>query len=309
MEIIMDNAKLHNEIRGLVKKKNAVLLAHNYTVSEVQDVSDFVGDSLGLSVQASETDADIIVFSGVHFMAESAAILSPDKKVLIPRSDAGCPMADMITAEDARKFKEQHPGAELVMYINSSAAAKAECDICCTSANAIRVVGVTKSDVVLMAPDRNLAQYTARFTDREVVFWDGFCIVHEILTPEDVKKAREAHPDAELLVHPECRPDVIDMADQVASTSGMLKYVKESTHHTFLIATEVGILHPMRNASPQKNIHPVSEKMVCQNMKKVTLEDILSCLKGEKNRIVVPEDVAKRAKVALDRMIAIKKDD
>ena len=305
----MDTTRLQEEIRDLARKKNAVLLAHNYTVSEVQDVSDFVGDSLGLSIQASETDADIIVFSGVHFMGESAAILCPNKKVLVPRLDAGCPMADMITAEDARSFKEQHPGAELVMYINSSAAAKAECDICCTSANAIRVVGVTKSDLVLMAPDRNLAQYTARFTDREVVFWDGFCIVHEILTPEDVQKARDAHPEAELLVHPECRPAVIDMADQVASTSGMLKYVKESSHHTFLIGTEIGILHPLRTASPEKNIYPVSEKMVCKNMKKPTLQDIRDCLKGETNRIVVPEETAKRAKIALDRMIAIKKDD
>ncbi|MBN1882043.1 MAG: quinolinate synthase NadA [Deltaproteobacteria bacterium] len=305
----METTRLHEEIRELARKKNAVLLAHNYTVSEVQDVSDFVGDSLGLSIQASETDADIIVFSGVHFMAESAAILSPKKKVLIPKLDAGCPMADMITSEDARTFKERYPGAELVMYINSSAAAKAECDICCTSANAIRVVGATKSDMVLMAPDRNLAQYTARFTDREIVFWDGYCIVHEQLTPEDVQKARDAHPDAELLVHPECRPEVIDMADQVASTSGMLKYVKESSHHTFLIGTEIGILHPLRCASPEKNIYPVSEKMVCVNMKKTSLADIRDCLKGEKNRVVVPEDVAKGAKIALDRMIAIKKDD
>ena len=305
----MDTTQLHEEIRELAREKNAVLLAHNYTMSEVQDVSDFVGDSLGLSVQASETDADIIVFSGVHFMAESAAMLSPDKKVLIPKLDAGCPMADMITAEQARTFKEQHPGAELVMYINSSAAAKAECDICCTSANAIRVVGATKSDVILMAPDRNLAQYTARFTDREIVFWDGYCIVHEILTPEDVQAARDAHPDAELLVHPECRPAVIDMADQVASTSGMLKYVKESSHHTFLIGTEIGILHPLRVASPEKHIYPVSEKMICRDMKKTTLEDIRACLTEEKNRIVVPEDVAQRAKISLDRMIAIKKDD
>lgn len=305
----MNSAHLHEEIRELARKKNAVLLAHNYTVSGVQDVSDFVGDSLGLSIQAAKTDADIIVFSGVHFMAESAAILSPNKKVLIPKLDAGCPMADMITAEEARTFKERYPGAELVMYINSSAATKAECDICCTSANAIRVVGATKSDLVLMAPDRNLAQYTARFTDREIVFWDGYCIVHEILTPEDVQAARDAHPDAVLLVHPECRPEVIDMADQVASTSGMLKYVKASSHHTFLIGTEIGILHPLRTASPEKNIYPVSEKMVCRNMKKTTLEDIRSCLKEEKNRITVPEDVARGAKIALDRMIAIKKDD
>jgi quinolinate synthase len=300
---------LHEEIRELARKKNALLLAHNYTAGEVQDVSDFVGDSLGLSIQASETDADIIVFSGVHFMGESAAILCPEKKVLVPRLDAGCPMADMITAEEARTFKEQYPGAELVMYINSSAAAKAECDICCTSANSIRVVGATKSDVILMAPDRNLAQYTARFTDREVVFWDGYCYVHDILTPEDVKMARDAHPDAELLVHPECRPEVIDLADQVASTSGMLNYVKESSHHTFLIGTEMGILHPLRAASPEKHIYPVSEKMVCRDMKKISLAEIRDCLKGEKNRVVVPDDTAKRAKIALERMITIKKDD
>jgi quinolinate synthase len=305
----MENNDLAHEIRTLLAEKNAVLLAHNYQNPQIQDIADITGDSLGLSMAAAETDADIIVFCGVHFMAESAAILSPEKTVLLPRPDAGCPMADMITKEEALVFKEKHPGAELVTYVNSTADVKSVTDICCTSANAIRVVGSVKSDPILMAPDRNLAQYTARFTDKDIIWWNGFCPTHEAVTQDDIKEAREKYPDAELIVHPECRPEVIDVADYVASTSGMLSYTKKSPKKKFIIGTEIGMLHPLRKENPDKEFYPASEKMICPNMKKTTLQDIHQCLSQKTGVITVSEDVRIHAKKALDKMIQVKRDE
>jgi quinolinate synthase len=304
-----DIKELHEKVRRLLEEKNAILLAHNYQNPEIQDVADITGDSLGLSIEASKTDADIIVFCGVHFMAESAAILSPEKTVIIPRPDAGCPMADMITKEDAVDFKERFPGAELVTYVNSTADVKSVSDVCCTSANSISVVGSVKSDMVLMAPDKNLAQYTARFTEKEIEWWDGFCPTHEILSPDDVKTAREKYPDAELIVHPECRPEVIDIADHVASTSGMLDHIKKSQNKRFIIGTEIGMLYPLKKANPEKEFFPVSDKMVCSNMKKTTLTDIYDSLSEMRGVVTVPEDVAAGAKRALDRMVQVKRNE
>ena len=305
----MDESEMKHEIKKLLKEKNAILLAHNYQNAEIQDAADITGDSLGLSIEASKTDAEVIVFCGVHFMAESAAILSPTKTVLLPRMDAGCPMADMINKKEAISFKEKYPGAELVTYVNSTAEVKAVTDICCTSANAIRVVGSVKSDTILMAPDKNLAQYTARFTDKEIIWWDGFCPTHEKLTLEDVLETKSKHPDAELIVHPECRPEVIDVADRVASTSGMLAYTKESTAMKFIIGTEIGILHPLKKGSPKKEFIPASEKMICPNMKLTTLKDIYDCLNEMKGVVHVPEEIRTKAKKSLDRMLQVKRDE
>jgi quinolinate synthase len=305
----MNESKLIEEIRRLLKERNAILLAHNYQNGEIQDIADIAGDSLGLSIEASNTESDVIVFCGVHFMAESAAILSPDKTVLIPRMDAGCPMADMITMDQALDFKESYPEAELVTYVNSTAAVKAVSDICCTSANAIRVVGSVKTETILMAPDKNLAQYTARFTDKEVVWWDGYCPSHHNLTPEDLLKTKEKHPDAEVLVHPECRPEVIDIADYVASTSGMLAHAKKSDKKKFIIGTEVGLLHPLRKQNPGKEFIPASEKIVCPDMKLTTLKDIYDCLVEMKGIVEVPEEIRGKAKLSLDRMLQVKRDE
>jgi quinolinate synthase len=300
---------MEHEIKKLLKEKNAILLAHNYQNAEIQDVADITGDSLGLSIEASKTDAEVIVFCGVHFMAESAAILSPTKTVLLPRIDAGCPMADMINKDDAISFKEKYPGAELVTYVNSTAEVKAVTDICCTSANAIRVVASVKSDTVLMAPDKNLAQYTARFTDKEVIWWEGFCPTHEKLSLEDVLETKAKHPDAELIVHPECRPEVIDVADHVTSTSGMLAHTKESKMMKFIIGTEIGIIHPLKKGSPEKEFIPASEKMICPNMKLTTLKDIYDCLNEMKGVVQVSEEIRTKAKKSLDRMLQVKRDE
>jgi len=305
----MEVSEMKHEIKKLLKEKNAVLLAHNYQNPEIQDIADIAGDSLGLSIEASKTDAEVIVFCGVHFMAESAAILSPTKTVLLPRMDAGCPMADMIDKDDAISFKEKHPGAELVTYVNSTAEVKAVTDICCTSANAIRVVGSVKSETVLMAPDKNLAQYTARFTDKEIIWWEGFCPTHEKLSLEDVLETKSKYPDGELIVHPECRPEVIDVADRVASTSGMLAYTKESKATKFIIGTEIGIIHPLKKGSPEKEFIPASEKMICPNMKLTTLKDIYDCLNEMKGVVQVSEEIRAKAKKSLDRMLQVKRDE
>jgi quinolinate synthase len=255
----------------------------------VQDAADLTGDSLGLSIEAAATAAEVIVFAGVHFMAESAAILSPQKRVLIPRAEAGCPMADMITREEAIKFKREHAGAPLVTYVNSTADVKAVTDVCCTSANALSVVNSLEAKTVLMAPDRNLAHYTSRFTDKKIHWWDGFCPTHERLTPEEVKATKEKHPDAFFIAHPECRPSVIDLADRVASTSGMLDFVKKSPHKKFIIGTE--------------------KWLICPNMKMTTLQDVYDCLVDMKNVVMVADEIREPAKRALDRMLAVKKVD
>lgn len=309
METAVEMDDLERKIRDLLARKNAILLAHNYQRPEVQDVAHLTGDSLGLSIEAASTEAEIIVFAGVHFMAESAAILSPTKTVLIPRKDAGCPMADMITREAALDFKRHHPGAPLVTYVNSTADVKAVTDICCTSANAVSVVNSLEADTVLMAPDRNLAHYTARFTKKKIHWHDGFCPIHERLTPEEVTAVKSKHPGWFFMAHPECRPSVVDMADKVASTTGMLDFVKTAPYKKYIIGTETGILHPLRKDNPDKEFVPAASHMVCPNMKLTTLQDIYECLREMKNVITVSPEIRKAAKGALDRMLAVKRRD
>jgi quinolinate synthase len=305
----MSNRELQKEIRQLLKEKNAILLVHNYERPEIQDIADLTGDSLGLSIEASKTKAEIIVFCGVHFMAETASIVCPDKTVLLPVTSAGCPMADMITAKALIKKKKELPGIPVVTYVNSPASVKAESDICCTSANAIQVVkSLVNHDTILMTPDKNLAQFTQRYTDTKIVYWDGFCPYHDALTPEQVRKVKNAHPEAVFLAHPECRPEVIDLADEAKSTSGMLEYVKKSRHREFIIGTETGIIHTLKTYNPDKVFIPADEKMICIDMKKITLTDTLNAILNVSPVIKVAEGVRVRAIKAIERMLAIPRD-
>lgn len=304
----MTDNKLASDIRTLLKKRKALLLAHNYQRPEVQDVADITGDSLGLSQAAAETNAEVIVFCGVHFMAESAAILSPEKTVILPRMDAGCPMADMITAADVRKIKEDHPGVPIVTYVNSSAEVKAESDICCTSANAVKVTKSLPNKTVYLAPDMNLARWVARHADQEVLYWKGFCPTHHKLRAAAVEKTKAAHPDAVFVAHPECRPEILDMADAVKSTSGMIEYCKTVKAETIIVGTEMGLLHQLRKNSPEKTFLLPSEDLICPNMKLTTLEDIIESLEKMENAVSVPEDVGAGAKAALEKMLMAGRD-
>ncbi len=299
---------LFKEIRSLAQEKKAIILAHNYQLPEVQDVADLTGDSLALSIEASKTEAEIIVFCGVHFMAETAAIVCPDKKVILPVEDAGCAMADMLTADQLRKFKAEHPGAPVVTYVNSTAEVKAESDICCTSANAVQVVKSLDAREVIMTPDRNLAKWVQRHTDQKVHYWDGCCPIHDELTVARVKEARAEHPNAVLMAHPECPPEVLDMADVVRSTSGMLAYAKQSDAREFIVATEVGLLYPLKKQNPGKEFYPASPEMICENMKKTTLKGLLKALQQEKTVVEVEEDIRKKALKAVERMMAVPRD-
>ena len=302
--------KVKSDIRKLLKERNAILLVHNYQRDEIQETADLTGDSLGLSIEASKTEAKVIVFCGVHFMAESASILSPDKTVIFPRMDAGCPMADMITREGLIKMKEEYPGLPVVTYVNSAADVKAVSDICCTSANAVSVVRSLKdAKRVIMTPDRNLSHYVTRFVkDKKIIAWDGFCPTHERLVPEDVLKLKVKHPDALFVAHPECRPDVVDLADKVASTSGMYVFCKESKAKEFIIGTEMGILWRLKKDNPDKKFHLASKKLICPNMKLTTLEDVLVALEKMENVVTVSEEIRIPAKMALDRMLAVPRD-
>jgi len=294
-------------IESLRKERNAVILAHNYQPPEIQDLADSTGDSLELSRRAVDTEAEVIVFCGVGFMAETAAILNPDKIVVLPRLEAGCPMADMIAASDVIRIRREHPGIPVVTYVNSSATVKAESTVCCTSANSVRVVeSFEDRDAVYMAPDRNLARYTARHTSKTVHFWNGYCPVHEGLSSEDVQACRREHPEALFLAHPECRPEVLDLADAVESTSGMLRFVRESSASSFIVGTESGILHPLRSQSPEKKFIPASPRMICPDMKRIGLEDVCKSLENLEPRVTVPEEVRLRALKAVERMIALK---
>jgi quinolinate synthase len=305
----VDTKSLQNKIRKLLEEKNAILLAHNYQRPEIQDIADFTGDSLMLSIEAAKTKAEIIVFCGVHFMAETASILCPDKVVLLPVASAGCPMADMITAQSLVKKKRDLPGVPVVSYVNSTALVKAESNICCTSANAIKVVNsLADAGTVLMTPDRNLARYTQRFTDKNVVFWDGFCPYHDRLTPEQVKKVKKDYPQAIFLAHPECRPEVLDLADEVKSTSGMLDYAQKSKNREFIIGTEIGLIHTLNTQNPDKIFIPADENMVCIDMKKIHLNDVINSLLSKDPVVKVEEEIRVRAKEALDRMLAVPRD-
>jgi quinolinate synthase len=300
--------ELKQSIKELLMERNAVLLAHNYMRDEVQEIADITGDSLGLSQEAAKTTADVIVFCGVHFMAESAAILSPEKTVLLPRLDAGCPMADMITAEDLVKFRKDRPGIPVVTYVNSSAAVKAESDICCTSANALKVVESLPDKEIIFTPDRNLGHYVSRFSTKKFHLWDGYCPTHERLKPETVLELKVHNPDALFICHPECNPAVTALADHACSTSGMYDYCRQSSAKRFIIGTEAGILYRLKAENPDKEFILASPALFCPNMKLTSLEDIFLALKSMEPIVTVDESVRVKAKKALDRMIAVPRD-
>lgn len=304
----MYQEELKRDIRDLLRARNAVLLAHNYMRDEVQEIADITGDSLALSQEAARADAEVIVFCGVHFMAESASILAPEKTVLLPRLDAGCPMADMVDAEGLRDLKRRHPGVPVVTYVNSSAAVKAESDICCTSANAVRVVASLPDREIIFVPDRNLGRYVARFSDKSFHFWEGFCPTHERLKSEVVKRLREEHPGAPFVCHPECAPEVVALADHVCSTSGMYDWCRTSRARRFIIGTEAGILYRLRRENPGKEFILASPALVCPNMKLTSLEDIALSLQSMSPVVKVPEEVRIPAKRALERMLAVPRD-
>ena len=294
------------EILELKKERRATILAHNYQIPEVQDIADLVGDSLELSRAAAQLESEVIVFCGVDFMAETAAILSPQKKVLLPEKGAGCPMAHMVTPEQLRDMKAAYSEAAVVAYVNSSAEVKAESDICCTSANGVQVVNSLEEKQVIFVPDRNLAAYVARHTEKQIIPWNGYCYVHDHFTSNEVRAARVLHPEAEVLVHPECRPEVIDLADYAFSTSGMGRHAKASEKNEFIIGTEVGMLYRLKKDNPGKEFYPLSDKAICQNMKKTGLKKVLRALQTLEPRVTVPEEIAARANRAIERMLAIK---
>ena len=305
MDRMSGSAKIIDEIRRLKEERDAILLVHNYQPDEVQDIADLTGDSLELSRAAVTMKGDVIVFCGVDFMAETAAILSPKKTVLLPAEDACCPMAQMISADELRLAKERHPDAAVVCYVNTTAEVKAESDICCTSSNAVNVVNSVKEDEIIFVPDRNLGQYAQRFTKKKILPWEGFCIVHDRITPAMVQEARAAHPGAAVLVHPECRPEVIDEADHVASTSGIIREVCSSKKREFIIGTEVGILHRLKKECPGKQCYPLDSGAICRNMKKTDLRKVRDSLQTLRPRITVPDDIAARARGAIERMLAL----
>jgi quinolinate synthase len=296
---------LIRDIRRLAAEKNAVILAHNYQRYEVQQAADLFGDSLGLSRQAAETSARMIVFAGVFFMAESAKILSPQKKVVMPVLEAGCPLADTLTVESLRALKEEHPGAPVVCYINTNAAIKAECDICCTSANMLQVVESLPDEKLLFVPDKNMGRYLQTQTSKELILWKGVCPTHHRLKKEHILELRRRHPEAKFIAHPECRLDVLELADAIRSTTGFFKYAAESDATEFIIGTETGVLPRMREVNPGKTFYAASEEMVCPNMKMTTLEDVLSVLETEENEVDVPADIREKAVKALERMLAV----
>ncbi len=299
----MDKEHMAKEILRLKEEKEAVLLVHNYQRGEIQELADFLGDSLGLAREASQVSERMIVFCGVKFMAETAKILSPDKKVLLPRLDAGCPMAQMVDAQGLKKLKAQHPGALVVTYVNSTAEVKAESDVCCTSANAVQVVQNVEADEIIFTPDRNLASYVQRFTRKKIIPWEGFCYVHDRFTKEEVIRAKKAHSDALLIVHPECPPEVIDEANEVLSTSGMVQLARESSAKKFLVGTEEGILYRLKKENPDKTFYSAGVAKTCRGMKVTHQEDLYQALLKEQHTLKIPADIMDRARTALERML------
>jgi len=298
--------KLKKRIAELKKKRNAVIIVHNYQRDEAQDIADITGDSLGLSKAAIKIDADIIVFCGVHFMAETAYILNPSKTILLPVKEAGCPMADMITPEALRNKKEQYPGSPVVCYVNTSAAIKAESDICCTSRNAVEVVRSLKEKRVIFVPDKNLGHYVqSQLPDKEIILWEGFCPTHIGVLPDQIMAAKRFHPKAEFIAHPECNPDVLELADHITSTGGMIEYVKHSKSKEFIIGTEMGMLYRLRQDNPGKRFYLPTEHLLCANMKLTTLGWIVNSLELMVHKVTVPEDIRSRAYNAVDKMLKI----
>ncbi|MFA5113783.1 MAG: quinolinate synthase NadA [Candidatus Margulisiibacteriota bacterium] len=303
-------AELLAKINKLKAERNAVILVHNYQRPEVQDIADYLGDSLGLSIAAAKTDAKVIVFCGVHFMAETAAIISPDKTVLMPDVKAGCPMADMITVEKLQNLKLQNPNVPVVCYVNSSAAIKAEADVCCTSANAVNVVGSLPDKKIVFVPDKFLGLFVqSKLPDKQLVLFAGYCPTHAKILPEHIAQAKAAHPGAPVLVHPECRPETIAAADAALSTEGMVRYAKESPAKELLIGTETDMLYRLRRENPGKKFYPVTELAACPNMKLTTLEKVLWSLEDMKTEVKVAPDIAAKARTAIERMLAIGRQD
>lgn len=302
---------LVKKINKLKKERNAVILVHNYQIPEVQDIADYLGDSLGLSIQASQTKADVIVFCGVHFMAETAAIISPNKKVIVPEINAGCPMADMITIKGLRELKAKHPQAKVVCYVNSGADIKAESDICCTSANAVKVCQSLKdTKEIIFVPDKFLGHYTStQVKDKKFILWQGFCPTHARILAQHIKAVKEKHPGAKVIIHPECRPETLALADEVLSTGGMIKYAKESDAKEIIVGTEVGIIHRLKKENPDKNFYPALELAICPNMKMTNLEKVLWSLEDLKTEVSVPDEIADKARVAIERMMEIGRQD
>lgn len=295
---------IQKEIEQLKKEKNAIILAHYYQTGDILDIADMVGDSYGLSKQAKETNADIIVFCGVRFMAESAKILSPDKKVLLPVQAAGCPMANMVTPQDIRQLRIKYPDAAVVCYVNSTSEVKAESDVCVTSSNAVNVVRSLKEKQIVFVPDQNLARYVAQqVPEKEIIPFHGYCIVHHQVNTDDVTKALAAVPDALLLVHPECTQEVVEKADFVGSTAGIIQYATQSNHKKFIIGTEMGILHVLKQKNPEKEFYLLTPKLLCTNMKKTRIGDVLSALQYEQHEITLEKNILEKAKISLERML------
>jgi quinolinate synthase len=313
--------ELSDEVRALAAERDAVILAHNYQVPEVQDIAHYVGDSLGLSRRAAETEAELIEFCGVHFMAETASVLSPDKTVLIPDLDAGCSLSDSITADQLRDWKAKHPRALVVMYVNTSAEVKSETDYCCTSSNAVQVVEHIwrehgEETEILFGPDMWLGRYVERVTGRAMHVWDGECHVHAGIRPRDIERKRAEHPKADFLIHPECgcvtqtmeyvaAGDVDSEGVHMLSTSGMLRHAREHPDGEFIVATETGMLYPMEEAAPRAELFPANEAAVCRFMKMITLPKLRDSLREMKHEVKVPEAIAERARVPIERMVAI----
>jgi len=304
----MNQEQLKQRIKELVRERNALLMAHNYQRDEIQEIADITGDSLALSMAAAATDKDVIVFCGVHFMAESAAILAPEKTVLLPREDAGCPMADMVDAEGLRAMKARYPDATVVTYVNSTAAVKAESDICCTSSNAVNVVRSLDAEEVLLVPDRNLARYIAGQVDKICHIWEGYCPTHDRVKVAEIKRAKAEHPDAPFMAHPECAPEILELADHICSTSGMYEFAASSPAQTFIVGTEQGILYRLKKENPDKTFILPSRGLICPNMKLTSLEDVLHCLETMSPRITVPEAIRAKARLTLERMLAVPRD-
>jgi quinolinate synthase len=299
------DAKLISKILSLKRERKAVILAHNYQPGEVQDIADFVGDSLELSQNAAKTQARVIVFCGVHFMAETASIICPDKMILLPDQNAGCSMADMITAEELRKRKNELPDATVICYVNSTAEVKAESDICCTSANAVRVVESLDSEQILFVPDKYLGHYASTETNKKMTLWPGFCPAHVRILPEHILQLKEDYPQAKVVVHPECLPEVIALADGVLGTGGMCRYAQRDDVSQMIVGTEIGIIYRLRKENPEKKFIPASEQAVCPDMKLITLEKILLSLEAMAPEVKVPEEIRLKAKVAVDRMLEV----
>jgi len=292
-------------IQRLAKERNAIILAHNYQLPEVQDIADYIGDSLGLSQKASAVEAQVIVFCGVHFMAETASMLAPEKTVLLPEINAGCPMADQVQASELREWKKNYPGRKVVCYINTTAEVKAECDICCTSSNAVRVVNSLDGNEILFLPDKNLAAYIARKTDKKLIAWDGYCYIHNKILARDIREKKALYPQAEVWAHPECKPEVIDLADKVLSTGWMVKEARETRKKEIIVATEAGIIYRLKKENPDKNFFPAKDLAFCSNMKKINLKKVLTSLEKMIYKIDVPQEISQRARGAIEKMVKI----